>query len=458
MIISAVASSIGMAFTVVTNGNIFNRFLEYAGYKDYLHLFLALSPLAMLLQIFGSWILQRTGWRRLFFYLLLGPPRMIWLLIVLLPAVEMPPRLRLIALVTLATLYYLTTGPGGNAWFSWMRDLVPEDYRGRYFGYRKAGVTAVGAVWALLAGFLLQRLGLDAFAFRLVYSVSVAFGLIDIVLFVFVHHPPMTTKEGEEASLRSMVKAAAHPTFVKYMAVHAIWTFSASLNFISNYKIMRAIGLEIFTIQLVSFFGTAVHVVFSMMWGRFIDHYGAKAAYCLTLLFHAVAPFFFALTPQLGVTASFIGTAFIGIGVSGMMVATTNLVFAMSRQEDVAMALSIRSTVFSAVRFVCFLLAGEVFYPLFEKMTPSWADPATFFLVAALFTVFLLRVVAFVLSLSLPEVEEKPPAGIIVWMFLTTNPLRALHSFSRFLRIKSSDLIPPDSYSDDHPSARWRLE
>ena len=90
MVVSATASAIGMGLAAVVGGNIFSRFLEYAGYYKYLYIFLAVVPLSNLLQIFGAWALQRTGWRRLFFYVFLGPPRLLWILIVMLPSIPMP--------------------------------------------------------------------------------------------------------------------------------------------------------------------------------------------------------------------------------------------------------------------------------------------------------------------------------------------------------------------------------
>ena len=71
LVLSAAGSIIGTFFFSLNAGPIFNRYIEFIGLKEKLGIFMAIPALAGITQMFGAWILQRTGRRRLFFFLFL---------------------------------------------------------------------------------------------------------------------------------------------------------------------------------------------------------------------------------------------------------------------------------------------------------------------------------------------------------------------------------------------------
>ena len=62
----------------------------------------------------------------------------------------------IIALVVCVALYQAMAAVAGCAWNSWMRDLVPEQDFGRFFGRRATATTAVATAVALLGGVLID--------------------------------------------------------------------------------------------------------------------------------------------------------------------------------------------------------------------------------------------------------------------------------------------------------------
>ncbi len=112
----------------------------------------AVGPLTQILQISAIFVVDRTGLRKALVVLNSFFSRLVWLVVAALPWI-VPAAQRVPVLFLCLLLYF---GPGtisGCAFNSWMRDFVPQDIMGRYFGKRLAIATATGAVLTLLAGF-----------------------------------------------------------------------------------------------------------------------------------------------------------------------------------------------------------------------------------------------------------------------------------------------------------------
>ncbi|HHN46120.1 MAG TPA: MFS transporter [Planctomycetes bacterium] len=457
LVLSTLGTMLGAFYFPLAGGNTFNRFLELIDLNNRIGLFMGLPGLAAMTALLGSWLIQRTGYRRAFFFLLAGPPRLLWFAMITVPLWGPESRDGRTAILCLLGLaYWIANSVSSSAWFSWMRDIVPEHYRGRLFSYRNTLVTLVSAIWGLAAGYILEKLGLDLFAFRTVYAIGVAFGIMDIIVYLFVYHPPMRMKDETERGFVSMVKAAVHKDFLKFTGVQALWLFSCSMVALSMWHVQRGIGMEIYSIQVAGFFGTCVWLAFSLLWGRFIDHYGSKAAWSAALVSHAVSPVFYALAPYFGQNMVYLGICFGGIAMSGLTLANTTLLISLSSREDQAMTMAARAFVSGMVVFVSFTITESVLFPGLEKLGGRLGYCPLFKVTVVCTAAALLRAAVFAISLRLPEVEDKPPAGIIVKMFLTTNPLRALYSFGRFLAVKTSETVGNSGYSRLHPSARWQ--
>jgi len=460
LFLAALGTCLGSFFFGLATGNVFNRFLEFAGFKEEIPLFVAVAGFTGVVQVFGSWVLQRSGRRRLFFFLFTIPPRIMWCLIVFLPELlpgEENAAARMWLLLAAAVIYWSSNRLATNAYTSWMRDLVPEGIRGRYFGAKGTVVTLVGAVWGLGAAYLLERLGLSGHAFKLIYLVGMVFGLLDVGVYFFVHHPPMQVKRREEASLRRMLRAALHRDFLRFILVQSVWSFTATVVGVCMYYLMRALDMEIYAMNTVAFAATMVWLVFSTLWGMFVDRFGAKAAYITSLITHSLSPVFYALAPVYGAVFIYVGIVVGSIGACGIMQSATNLIYGLSRREDQAMSYAAFATIAGIVGGTAGVLLKTVIFPFFQARTPAWGDPRTFYLMASFSAVIFLRWLCVLFASYLPEQEGKAGAWVVVRMFYTTNPLRAVYSLGRFLRAKSSDVLSGGSYGEEHPSARWRL-
>jgi MFS family permease len=102
----------------------------------------------------------------------------------------------IITLVVCVALYQAMAAVAGCAWNSWMRDLIPENDFGRFFGRRATATTAVATVLALLGGVLIDGWkraipGHPAFVYAGLFVVSAVIGLLGVWLLSITPDQPM---------------------------------------------------------------------------------------------------------------------------------------------------------------------------------------------------------------------------------------------------------------------------
>jgi len=119
----------------------------------------AVPLLANVLQIFGSYLIDRIGdtKRVCIIYVILH--RFFWFLIVISPFVLLRVQLydiRIWIFVALLAVASIFASISSVSWNSWMADLIPEKVRGRFFAKRNMVAQIVGMLAALLAGFFLD--------------------------------------------------------------------------------------------------------------------------------------------------------------------------------------------------------------------------------------------------------------------------------------------------------------
>ena len=144
--VTIAAAVLGTVFYVQATPmtTLFARFaLDLKISKPLMAILAATLPLAAVPEIFMAWLIQHTGRRQAFFTWGLVLSRLLWLPIILLPFYIGAEHysVQMVLLVALLFASSVISVAGGNAWGSWMGDLVPASVLGRYFGLRTAFTT-----------------------------------------------------------------------------------------------------------------------------------------------------------------------------------------------------------------------------------------------------------------------------------------------------------------------------
>ena len=162
----------------------------------------------------------------------------------------------------------------GAVWRSWMSEVVDFKKMGKYFGIRNLVGGAVAIPSLLIAGYLLDALGRGYVAFSILFSIGVAFGILESYMFKFQDEDE--TKREPIFNLHAMFEVLKIPgNYRKYLVGFTIWNFSAAL--IGPYPVVMLISefkYDYATLSILSVILTAFSTLFQPIWGKLGDKYG----------------------------------------------------------------------------------------------------------------------------------------------------------------------------------------
>jgi MFS family permease len=205
--------------------------------KWQLGLMMTLTYLGPTLEPVGAWLAERFGRRRRLFVLTYLVGRLLFLALAVVPWLGSSPEARAVGVgvvLAVVALSRVACHLGTPAWWSWMGDLVPEPRRGRFFACRFQAVSAGTALTLLLALLLLHAFGgmSNALLASAIFGGGVVFGVLDILLYLWVPEPPPRSPSVLPPcphSRRAALVPFQNPAFRRLIVGMGLWSFSANL-------------------------------------------------------------------------------------------------------------------------------------------------------------------------------------------------------------------------------------
>ncbi len=237
----------------------------------------ALPFFGQLLQLPAAWLMAHFDRRRVAIAGN-GLARQILILLAVLPFLPLSLAAKRIGLVAVVSVSSLAAVAGGNAWMSWMGDLVPARIRGRYFGRRTALCAIGSAAASLAAGSALDvatrfgKAGPALAALALAGGISAA---ISTRLMQRQHDPHQTAPAAP--SMRDLAGPFTHAPSRRILTYQAVWSLAlgltASLTAVYMLKTLHIgfTGMAIYTAVLAG-----ARVFATPLWGRVLDRIGAR--------------------------------------------------------------------------------------------------------------------------------------------------------------------------------------
>lgn len=457
MVVSIVASALGMMFFNIILGSVFAQYVRKLGLEGTFPFLMSILPLTALVQILSTFVMERLASRRLFFFACNGAVRLIWLAIGSLPLWTSDHLVLLDVLVALLFLYGILQSTGNVAWMSWMADLVPEAARGRYFGFRQTICSTSGAIAGVAAGYFVTVRQDSMESFWWVFVVAAVFGVADIVLFAFVYHPPHKNEADRPAFLEMARRCWRQAGFRRLLTAMAPWHFGNMIMwpFITLFM-LGPLEMSVYQVGLIQATGTFFHVIFASLFGVFMDRYGHRTSLILCLMLHFTVPLLYLFaTPEFThpVWLAWVVGMILGPTIQNVQI---TLLMSHSERRGQSMAFAVYGLFVGVIMFSApnigqwfsdqvspgakVTLLGRAFYPA-QLLIASGA---------------LFRFSALLLALRLPAEQRMPGTGIVIRQVLSTDPFRALASLYRFVRVNVSAAVGDGSYARQHPSARWQ--
>lgn len=256
-------------------------------------------------------------------------------LFILLQALMLPPMVAsfflewkvevFIAIVTLFTAAGAFIMP---AWGSLMADLVKDDKRGEYFGWRSRllGITTVLATFT--AGFILHRAEKISalWGFAIVFGLAFVFRLVSWHFVNKMHEPHLEKKEDDYFSLRDFVSRYQTSNFLRFVIFVSLLKFT--VNIASPFfavLMIKNLNFDYMTFTMITVAASIASILSIRRWGRQADRIGNLKVVRSTSMLVALIPLFW-LVNQNPVWLFFV-QVFSGFAWAGLNLAASNFVY-----------------------------------------------------------------------------------------------------------------------------------
>lgn len=356
-----------------TTGPLLTAYVLFLGASSIVVGFAAATPLvANVLQVAGSYMIERVGHRKRIVIIAGLSSRIVWAVIGAAPLVAAALHLpALTVFFVLLWLYCIGASTYTVGWLSWIGDLVPDDRRGDFFARRNAIGTLAWLPLTLGAGLVLDAVRTargphDPLGFLLIFAAAALASATTIALLSRV---PDSAHEVRDS--RSLAELARLPfrdaNFRRFLAFTASWGFGIGVSapFITAY-LLEDLHAPYTTITLFGIVMGVVAVGSSRFWGRLADAHGHRAILALCTAMVGTFPLVWCLTTPtnylvVGIALHVAG----GVFWSGVVLTSTNLALSLSPRGDTAPYVAVAAAV-SGLSMALGPIAGGVLARVFS--------------------------------------------------------------------------------------------
>jgi MFS family permease len=259
---------------------------------------------------------------------------------------------------TLLAIFGSISGP---AWFSLLGDIVPKNFRGRYFSKRNRICETLLLLAFLLGGFILDYFKTKGFVlvgFAILFALAGIFRLSSANMFRKHYDPKLKIDGKDEVSVKDFLTNISKFNFGRFSMFVTIFYFAIGIggSFFSVYM-LKDLNFSYVVYMLVSL-STSVFSLLSLpLWGKLSDRIGNKNLLTIGSVLISIMPFlwlfsknpiYLALVPQL----------ISGLGWSAFNLSSTNFVYDATPQHKRAFLLSYNNILLGIGSFVGSFIGG----------------------------------------------------------------------------------------------------
>lgn len=397
-----------------------------------------IPPLAGILQLPASFLLERFGRRKAVFITAMSLSRASWVLIAAIPWLLPDARawwwpLLMITVLISWSLAHVAV----PAWMNWMADVIPTRVRGRYFGKRNRVGQIVGIVATIGIGFLMdaaEKIGstsdIDAGKIMmLTTSVILAFagllGVLDIQCFTRVPDsttPPVTEKIHWRAFISRPLRDKQFRyflgfNFLLWMGIGSmtqyLWLFLFDVIKVSNHTA----NMLLVALPLAGF------AITYPVWGRLVDRVGCRPVLIISAFLSALGPLgWMMIQPGLIWPGYLVVFATIMIW-PGVEIASFNLLLGIAGDNQGGSAYVACNALAVGLGGICSGIVASILAAAFIDL--SWSIPSLHLVVTyhtlIIFMSFVVRMLAVPLALGIEEPTAHKTQMVIKYMSSTLH-------------------------------------
>jgi len=257
-------------YALVIQGVFFTKIaLEFGADAFTLSLLLGIQYLSQVFQLVVPTLVTKLGKRKPFVLVLVLIGRCLWLTVLILAIFGVTRRDLFVVIVSCG---FVCSALIGNAWTSWMKDLVPQRRMGTFFGFRNLVHSFVNLIFTWVYSMILNRWP-NRFGIQWVLGISVAAGFVSLVVLAKQYEPPI--KEIQSVSFLKLFRS--NKDYQKLLTFGGSWNFAIlfSASFFSYHQ-LENLKVNFALIGYLSMFTSLITMAFYWIWGRIADKIGHK--------------------------------------------------------------------------------------------------------------------------------------------------------------------------------------
>ena len=341
----------------------------------------AILPLSQLIQIPAIYLVERYRKRRLICVTATSINRFFLVPIALIPLI-LQGKVALGVLVAALTLHTSIGAISLCSWNSWMRDLIPQDRLGDFFGKRMSLATIVSVIFSLAAGFYVDYWE-DSVPHRVVYAYSVMFGVawlfgvIGTFLIARIPEPPMNPESSPKSFLKIISEPLKDKNFRHLIHFLGSWNFAVNLAapFFTVYM-LKLLELSMSYVIGLTVISQVMNVLFLRLWGRFSDRFSNKSVLAVSgpIFMLSILAWTFTTFPERHNLTMFLLVMIhiiMGITLAGVLLASANIALKLAPKGEATAYMAAASLVNSLSAGIAPILGGQ-FADFFAHRQFTW--------------------------------------------------------------------------------------
>ncbi|HEX8436700.1 MFS transporter [Archangium sp.] len=238
----------------------------------------ALPFFAQFIQFPAAWLTSTFGYRRVAL-VAVCLSRQVMLPLCVLPWLPLTLEGQQRLLVAVAGVSAVLGVIGNNAWVAWMGELVPEPFRGRFFGRRTALCTLGGTVASLVAGVLMDKLRPPegvGLGLPLLAALACVAGVVTTVLMAR-QHDPAPRKEKVKLDFHVALLPLRDERARRVLVYQVAWNAAVGLSApFYAFHMLKNLKMGFLTMALYLAAVAGMRILAAPLWGRIIDRLGAQ--------------------------------------------------------------------------------------------------------------------------------------------------------------------------------------
>jgi MFS family permease len=290
--VSILEGGFAMVYATLGGGMFLTGLALWLGANSFqIALIAAIPPLVAGFSFLSGYLVRTAGSRKRLLIWTAGIGRSV--LLVLVPFLLLQMKVSLVLFFATVGLSSLIMTVAGTVWQSWISDLVPEERRGRFFGWRNAihGIIGVCAAYAAGRGMdWLKEAGREPVGYGLAFGLAVFFGAVSTLL-LFRQPEPELKRRPALSLRRTLLGPLKEPEFSKLILFLAVWFLTGTLaSPFYLVHLIKNLNFSFAAIGVYSMIGGVIGMLFQVLWGKAIDRFGSRPVTVLNFALVGVMP------------------------------------------------------------------------------------------------------------------------------------------------------------------------